>query len=130
MSLGEPEALPLDPPIAPLYPRPLSSLWGRGGGSSKAPGEPGMSQSVGAADPLRFYLDLQGRASVAACAALFRTEVERFGLVAFACGEIDVSDRGRNVMFIAEWPEDWRRYYAASNFVERDPILNALSLYR
>ena len=33
-------------------------------------------------------------------------------------------------MFIAEWPEEGRRYYAASNFVERDPILNALSLYR
>ena len=42
-------------------------------------------------------------------------------MVAFACGEIDLADRDRNVMFIAEWPEAWLRYYVKSGFINRDP---------
>ncbi len=82
------------------------------------------------ADPLRFYTELQERASLDGCAALFRQAIAPFGFVAFACGEIDLSDRERNVMFIAEWPEEWKRYYFESGFVHRDPVLNALNLYR
>ena len=59
----------------------------------------------------------------------FREAIAPFGFVAFACGEIDLSDRERNVMFIAEWPEEWKRYYFESGFVHRDPVLNALNLY-
>src|SRR3974390_1719324 len=82
------------------------------------------------ADPLLFYTELQERTSVDGCAALFKDVIAPFGFVAFACGEIDLADRERNVMFIAEWPPAWKRYYFESGFVHRDPVLNALNLYR
>jgi len=81
-------------------------------------------------DALRFHAELQERTSVAACADLFRETVAPFGVHAIACGEIDLADRGRNVMFIAEWPKPWIRYYVRSGFVDRDPVLNALKIYR
>jgi LuxR family transcriptional regulator len=83
-----------------------------------------------APDALRFYAELQQRTSVAACAALFKKAVAGFGIVAFACGEIDLADRERNVLFVAEWPEAWLRYYVKSGFINRDPIVNALAFYR
>jgi LuxR family transcriptional regulator, quorum-sensing system regulator BjaR1 len=79
-------------------------------------------------DPLRFHAQLQERTSVAACADLFRETVAGFGVHAFACGEIDLAERNRNVMFIAEWPRAWIRFYVKSGLVERDPILNALKV--
>ena len=79
-------------------------------------------------DALRFFAQLQERTSVAACADLFRETVAKFGIHAFACGEIDLADRSRNVMFIAEWPKAWVRYYLKSGLVDHDPILNAASL--
>ena len=33
-------------------------------------------------------------------------------------------------MFIAEWPQAWRRYYEKSGFLKRDPLINALAFYR
>lgn len=84
----------------------------------------------GGADPTDLYVQLQKQGSLGACAALFRGIVAPFCFVAFACGEIDLSDRERSVMFIAEWPEAWKRYYFELGFVHRDPVLNALSLYR
>lgn len=89
-----------------------------------------MSEVSSASDVLQIYTALQECASVSACGSLFRSAIAPFGLAALACGEVDLSDRDRNVLFLAEWPEDWRRYYAESGFIERDPILNALSLYR
>lgn len=67
---------------------------------------------------------------MAACSELFRDTVARFGIEAFACGEIDLDDRDRNVMFIAEWPKAWVRYYIKSGLIKRDPLLNAVTLYR
>jgi hypothetical protein len=55
-----------------------------------------------AKDTLRFYAELQEQTSVAACSDLFRETVGRFGIRAFACGEIDLADRDRSVMFVAE----------------------------
>jgi Autoinducer binding domain len=81
-------------------------------------------------DALRFHAELQERTSVAACADLFRETVAQFGVHAIACGEIDLADRNRNVMFIAEWPKAWIRYYVESGFVARDPVVNALKVYR
>src|SRR5271165_2066982 len=66
--------------------------------------------------------------TVAACAELFKETVAQLGVQVFACGEIDLADRDRNVMFVAEWPETWMRYYLKSGLVERDPILNALKV--
>jgi len=83
-----------------------------------------------APDALRFYAELQQRTSVAACAALFKKAIAVFEIVAFACGEIDLADRNRNVMFIAEWPEAWLQFYMKSGFINRDPVVNALAFYR
>jgi DNA-binding CsgD family transcriptional regulator len=83
-----------------------------------------------APDALRFYTELQQRMSVSACSALFKDVVARFGMIAFACGELDLADRDRSVMFIAEWPQAWRRYYQKSGFVKRDPLVNAVAFYR
>jgi DNA-binding CsgD family transcriptional regulator len=83
-----------------------------------------------AEEALRFYAELQERTSAVGCADLFRNAVARFGIEAFACGEIDLEDRDRNVMFIAEWPKAWVRYYVKSGLIKRDPLLNAVALYR
>ena len=89
-----------------------------------------MKHDRTAPDALRFYADLQRRPSVAACSALFKDAIARFEIVAFACGEIDLADRGRNVMFITEWPEAWLRYNVKSGFIDRDPVVNAVAFYR
>ena len=89
-----------------------------------------MIKAPETSDALRFHAQLQERTSVAACAELFKETVARFGVHAFACGEIDLAERDRNVMFIAEWPKAWVRYYVKSGLVERDPILNALKVCR
>jgi DNA-binding CsgD family transcriptional regulator len=81
-------------------------------------------------DALAFYAELQKLTSVAACSELFRLTVSPFAIGAFACGEVDLDDRSRSVMFIAEWPREWLRFYVASGFIERDPILNALQVCR
>ena len=79
---------------------------------------------------LRFYADLQECGSVAECADLFRGAIAPYAIEAFACGEIDLADRDRNVLFIAEWPPAWKQYYLRSGFIKRDPILNAVWIYR
>jgi DNA-binding CsgD family transcriptional regulator len=89
-----------------------------------------VEHHLAAPDPLRFYTDLQVQTSVAACSDLFRDAVARFDIVAFAYGEIDLADRARNVMFIVEWPKAWIDYYVKSGFIEQDPIVNALKVYR
>jgi LuxR family transcriptional regulator, quorum-sensing system regulator BjaR1 len=82
------------------------------------------------ADPLRFFTELRNRKTPAACADLFKETVAKFGMHAFACGEIDLADRERNVIFAAEWPKEWIRYYVKSDFIHRDPILNTLQKRR
>ncbi len=89
-----------------------------------------MTKGRDTADALCFHARLQECASVAACAELFKGAVAQFGIHVVACGEIDLVDRGRNVMFIADWPKAWMRYYVRSGFVDRDPVLNALKVYR
>lgn len=79
---------------------------------------------------LRFYMEVQQRTSVSACSALFKDAVSPFQILAYACGELDLAHRDRNVMFIAEWPKAWLRYYVKSGFIERDPLVNAVAFYR
>jgi DNA-binding CsgD family transcriptional regulator len=89
-----------------------------------------VKQDRASPDALQFYAELQQLTSVAACADLFKRTVAKFGVHAFACGEIDLAERDRNVMFIAEWPEAWVRYFLKSGLIDRDPILNALQVCR
>ncbi len=87
-------------------------------------------KATATSDALRLHAELQERTSVAACADLFKKTVARFGIHIFACLEIDFADPQRNVMFVAEWPESWIRYYVRSGFINRDPIVNELKVYR
>jgi DNA-binding CsgD family transcriptional regulator len=89
-----------------------------------------VKHSREAPDALRFHAELQRRSSVASCSALFKDAVSQFAIVAFACGEIDLADRDRNVMFIAEWPERQLRCYVKSGFIDRDLLVDAVALYR
>ena len=73
-----------------------------------------------------FYYELQACTTLDACAALFRTTSAPFGFDSFAVGEIDVADRNRCVFFILEWPEDWRKFYLSSGFVQRDPLIEMI----
>ena len=81
-------------------------------------------------DPLHFYKRLREQETLAASTSLFRDAIAPHGFVAFAVGEIDLADRDRNVLYIVEWPPKWKRYYFEFGFVHRDPVINALSLFR
>jgi DNA-binding CsgD family transcriptional regulator len=81
-------------------------------------------------DLARFHAELQKRDTVALCAALFKQAISQFGFTSFACGEVDLADRNRNVFFHIDWPESWIKAYVKSHFLEQDPIINALNVYR
>lgn len=81
-------------------------------------------------DPTDFYVELQEQRSLQACARIFKDAIACSGFTVFACGELDFDDLDRNVMYIAEWPEAWRRFYFEQGFIHRDPVVNALDVYR
>jgi DNA-binding CsgD family transcriptional regulator len=81
-------------------------------------------------DILGFFERLQRSKTMAAAAELFKETIAPLDFVVFACGEIDLENRDRNLMFMAEWPPEWLQYYRSSGFIERDPILNALRIQR
>ena len=68
--------------------------------------------------------------TMVACADLFRDAVAPFGIDTFACGEVDMEDRGRSVFYLIDWPDAWREFYIASGMVERDPVIDALAARR
>jgi LuxR family quorum sensing-dependent transcriptional regulator len=81
-------------------------------------------------DSAQFYAELQKQNDIGSCASLFKTTVAHFGFDTFSCGEIDIAHRDRNVFYIIEWPESWRKFYIGSGLIERDPLLGALSARR
>lgn len=74
-----------------------------------------------------FNLELRRQTSTEQCKILFRDAIAPFGFDTFACGELDLRDRGRAVFFLIDWSEKWSRFYAGSGMVDRDPIVEALS---
>ena len=64
------------------------------------------------------------------CARIFLAAIAPFGIDTFASGEVDLDLRERNVFYAIAWPDDWRKFYLASGFVERDPVVEALGRYR
>lgn len=82
-----------------------------------------MSES----NAFRFNTQLRRRATVAACADLFRAAIAPFGFDTFACGELDLEDRDRSVFYVIDWPESWRRFYLQSSVIDRDPLIDALA---
>jgi DNA-binding CsgD family transcriptional regulator len=89
-----------------------------------------VKHSREAPDALRFHAELRRLGSVAACSALFKDAVAQFAIVAFACGEIDLADKDRNVVLIAEWPERGLRCHVKSGLLDWAPLVDAVALYR
>ena len=79
---------------------------------------------------IEFHYALQRCNDIECCAALFREQAAAYGFDTYACGEVDVDERERNVFFIVEWPEAWRKFYLSSGLVERDPLIDALRARR
>jgi DNA-binding CsgD family transcriptional regulator len=76
------------------------------------------------------YAALQGAATVAKCAAVFKSAVQAYDIDVFACGEIDLLNKSVVVFHIIEWPDDWRNYYMRSRLFEFDPTVDRLSRHR
>ncbi|WP_420382128.1 autoinducer binding domain-containing protein [Novosphingobium sp.] len=74
-----------------------------------------------------FNLELRRQTAVEPCRLLFRQQIAPYGFDTFACGELDLRDRGRAVFFLIDWSDKWARFYAASGLVERDPVVEALA---
>jgi len=85
--------------------------------------------SAPAAAELPGFAAVLGAANVAECTAAFRAVANTFDIDTFASGEIDLRHAERSVFYVIDWPQDWRDFYFASNFVERDPLLPALEIY-
>ena len=79
---------------------------------------------------VEFYRALQECRDVDACAVLFKTFVAAYNVDVFACGEVDLDNKGLTVFHIIEWPEQFRKFYHAANFVERDPVVEGLRHFR
>src|SRR5262249_1734621 len=61
------------------------------------------------------------------CTALFREAIAPYGLHTFAVGELDLSVREPTVIYVQDWPDSWRDFYIGTEFVERDPVVDALA---
>jgi len=75
----------------------------------------------------QFNLELRRQKSLDRCKILFRNEIAPYGFDTFACGELDVRDRGRAVFFVIDWSDKWARFYASSGMVDRDPVVDSLA---
>ncbi|MBV9456888.1 MAG: autoinducer binding domain-containing protein [Bradyrhizobium sp.] len=65
--------------------------------------------------------------SLEACGDLFRKTIRPTGFDTFACGEVDLVNRERTVIYVLNWPDRWKRFYLASGLVNRDPIIEELN---
>lgn len=77
-----------------------------------------------------FQAGVSAAADARACTALFVACLRSFEIDCFACGEVDLQDRRRNVFHAMSWPDDWRQFYFSSGLIERDPLLEALATRR
>jgi LuxR family quorum sensing-dependent transcriptional regulator len=73
-----------------------------------------------------FNLRLRRCETPTECTELFRDAIAEFGLHTFAVGELDLAVRERTVIYIQDWPDDWRSFYLGTAFVHRDPVVDAL----
>jgi hypothetical protein len=79
---------------------------------------------------VEFYRALQQCRDIESCAALFKGFVAAYNVDVFACGEVDLDNKGLTVFHIIEWPENFRKFYRAANLVERDPVVEGLRHFR
>ncbi len=77
-----------------------------------------------------FASAVRSAGSIELCRSLFKTTILEHGLDTFACGELDLSERDRHAFYVIDWPESWKRFYLERDLIKRDPLLDALQLYR
>jgi len=77
-------------------------------------------------DAMAFCDHLYRCNSLEACRDLFKKAIRPAGFDTFACGEVDLANRERTVIYILNWPDRWKRFYLGSGLVNRDPIIEEL----
>ena len=76
---------------------------------------------------LAAFADLAVNASDSdALTEAFRAFARDRGISGFACGEVDIRDLRRTVMFAADWPSDWMDVYTDEALFENDPAIAIL----
>lgn len=77
---------------------------------------------------MEFNANLQRCATLRACTHLFRTAIEPLRFQAFACREIDTSNRSRTVFYAKHWPQAVERFYQQrAGFADCNPVFDAVS---
>jgi len=92
--------------------------------------EPRARRQPSKPSAVEFYRALQERHDIDSCAALFKTFVAAYNVDVFACGEVDLDNKGLTVFHVIEWPEKFLKFYRAANLVERDPVVEGLRHFR
>ena len=87
----------------------------------------GREEAPGVAKDLAALMRKQD--TIADVVRTFLTALEPYGVDTLAAGEIDLSDKTKNVFYAVCWPEAWLRYYRSRSLQERDPIVDALDSY-
>jgi LuxR family quorum sensing-dependent transcriptional regulator len=77
----------------------------------------------------QFHARLNSENSISGCSREFLKALKPFGIITFACGEIDTAAEQRTVFFAIEWPEKWRNFYLQSGLMQRDPVISCLPHY-
>ena len=81
-------------------------------------------------DSFRFSIEIQKSVNLSGSLELFREAISPFGFVTFGCGELDLREKDRNVFYLLDWPENWRRFYIEAGFINQDPLIEALEYRR
>jgi len=75
---------------------------------------------------VEFCMSLYRCNTLEACKEHFRKAIQPAGFDTFACGEVDLANRERTVIYLLNWPERWRKFYVASGLIGRDPVVEEL----
>ena len=59
-----------------------------------------MDKAPAPSGAIEFHYELQRCDDIECCAALFRKQALAYGFDTYACGEVDVDERERNIFFI------------------------------
>ena len=73
-----------------------------------------------------FCMSLYRCNSLEACKEQFRKAILPAGFDTFACGEVDLANRERTVIYLLNWPDRWKKFYLASGLIGRDPVVEQL----
>ena len=77
-------------------------------------------------DATKFSSNLYCCNTLDECKDLFRKAIQPAGFNTFACGEVDLANRERSVIYLMNWPDRWRELYVSSGMIDRDPIIEEL----